>query len=298
MSISINVDCLQCLIGKHLANAREFDDEKTAMAFSKAMLSILANADPEDNSSVLGARINKLYTEYFGLPQDRFLSEKDASNRFVMERMEMLRQRVRQASDPVLTGLQYAILGNYIDFSALGKNVSFDTLEAMLETPDRFAFEGNAYEEFCRDLENAKKMLYVTDNAGELGFDWVLAEELVRRYPNLQITFCVRGFPAHNDATRTDYEYMGIPFPVIDSGSDIGGTDLKYVNRQTRDAIENADLVLAKGMGNTETLWGCGYRIYYAFLVKCKRFQQVFGKPHMTPMFVQEQYRSHEGHTF
>ena len=74
----------------------------------------------------------------------------------------------------------------------------------------------------------------------------------------------------------------------MDNGSDIGATDLKYVKQQTRDAIQNSDLVIAKGMGNTETLYGCGYNIYYAFLVKCKRLEQVFGKPHMTPMFIKE----------
>ena len=39
-------------------------------------------------------------------------------------------------------------------------------------------------------------------------------------------------------------------------------------------------------MGNTESLYGCGLPVYYAFLVKCPRFEQVFQKPYMTPMFV------------
>jgi len=47
-------------------------------------------------------------------------------------------------------------------------------------------------------------------------------------------------------------------------------------------------VIIAKGMGNTETLYGCGYNIYYAFLVKCQRFVQQFGKPLMTPMLVRE----------
>lgn len=288
MSIPINSSCVQCLLNKQVQTAQSLGDDKTVLAFTKAVMQIILDAEADDNSSVIGMKINRLYTDSWGLPQDRFAAEKEEFNRFVMARLEKIRQRVCQASDPVLTALQYAILGNYIDFSALGKNVSFDTLEKMLEAPEKFSFEGNAYQVFCRDLENAKTLLYLTDNAGELGFDWVLAEVLSRRYPDLKITFCVRGFPAYNDATRQDYAFMGIPFPVIDSGSDIGGTDLKYVNQETRDAIENSDLVIAKGMGNTETLWGCGHNIYYAFLVKCPRFQQVFEKPHMTPMFVKE----------
>jgi len=47
-------------------------------------------------------------------------------------------------------------------------------------------------------------------------------------------------------------------------------------------------VIIAKGMGNTETFYGCGYNIYYAFLVKCQRFVQQFGKPLMTPMLVRE----------
>ena len=288
MSIPINSLCVQCLLNKQIQNAQGLGDDETLFSFTKACMQIILDGEPEDNSSVIGARINKLYAEFFGISQDRFQAEKEASNRFIMERLEKIRQRVQISADPVLTALQYAILGNYIDFSALGKNVSFETLEKMLETPEKFAFTGSTYESFCRELANAKTFLYVTDNAGELGFDWVLAEELKRRYPNLQITFCVRGYPVYNDATREDYAYMGIPFPVMDSGSDIGGTDLKYVSQQTRDAVANADIVLAKGMGNTETLWGCGHNVYYAFLVKCKRFEQVFEKPHMTPMFIKE----------
>ena len=288
MSIAINHHCIECLVGKHIKTAPQYGDEQTAMAFCKATLSVLVNAEPEDNSSYLGAKINKLYPEYFGLAQDRFQEEKNQSNQFVMQRLDKIRSRVQQAPDPVLAGLQYAILGNYIDFSALGKNVSFAHLDKMLDEPEKFAFDTEAYESFCRDLEKAKTLLYLTDNCGELGFDWVLAEALSRRYPDLKITFCVRGFPVYNDATRQDYEFMGIPYPVIDSGSDIGGTDLRCVNQQTRDAIENSDLVLAKGMGNTETLYGCGYNVYYAFMVKCKRFEQVFQMPHLTPMFVKE----------
>ena len=288
MSIPTNSYCVECLLGKHAANARSLGDDETAYRFTKAVMRIILDAAPTDSSAVLGARINRLYTEFFGLPQDRFREEKEFSNRFVMERLDDIRAKTEQAEDPVLTGLQYAILGNYIDFSALGKNVSFEALEEMLKHPERFSFDLGVYESFCRDLENAKSMLYLTDNAGEIGFDWLLAEQLQKRYPQLTITFCVRGMPAHNDATREDCEFMGIPFSVIDNGSDIGGTDPASVNAETLAALEDSDVILSKGMGNTETLYGSGYNIYYAFLIKCKRLQQVFHAPFMTATFAKE----------
>ena len=131
-------------------------------------------------------------------------------------------------------------------------------------------------------------MLYLTDNAGEIVFDRLFAETLKKAFPQLEITFCVRGAPVHNDATREDAIAAGIPFRVIDSGSNIGGTELSALGSEAKAAMETADVIMAKGMGNTETLAGCGLNIYYAFLIKCPRFVQFFGKPMMTPMFIRD----------
>lgn len=288
MGITLNSYCVECLLGKNLRTARQLGDSDTAYAFAKAIMQLYLDAEEDTNSSRLGARVNHLAREFYDLPQDRFKEDKDRSNQFVLQWLNTIREQVCQADDPVLTALQYAILGNYIDFSALDRSVSFEQLEQMLLHPEKFTFDRCAYDAFCADMEKTNSLLYITDNAGELGFDWVLAEELVRRWPKLKITFCVRGMPVYNDATREDYDFMGIPFPVISNGSNIGGTDLKYVSRETIDAMNAADVILAKGMGNTETLYGEGYPVYYAFLIKCKRFEQVFGKPHMTPMFLKE----------
>jgi uncharacterized protein with ATP-grasp and redox domains len=104
----------------------------------------------------------------------------------------------------------------------------------------------------------------------------------------LAITFCVRGGPALNDATREDAAAVGITFPVIDNGSTIAGTQLNMLGQEAKEAFESADVILAKGMGNNETLYPCGYNVYYAFLVKCKLFEDRFGKPLMTPMLVSD----------
>lgn len=288
MSILLNSHCVDCLLGRHLRAARELGDDQTAYEFSKAVMKLFLDAEEDATSSRLGARINHLYMELYGVPQDQYREEKASSNKFIMQRLDFIRQQVQQAQDPVLTALQYAILGNYIDFSALANSVSFEQLEQMLLHPEKFTFDLSVYDAFCADMDKAQTLIYVTDNAGELGFDWILADELVRRWPNLKVTFCVRGMPAYNDATREDYDFMGIPYPVISNGSDIAGTDMKYVNQETLDALKAADVILSKGMGNTETLYGEGLPVYFAFLVKCKRLEQVFGKPHMTPMFIKE----------
>ena len=194
----------------------------------------------------------------------------------------------RQADDPVLAGLKLAILGNYLDFVALGNTVSFEKLEQMMHDALAMELDPECYGRLCSDLRKGGQLLYITDNCGEIVFDRVFAQIISETYPDVQITFCVRGGPAHNDATREDAREVGIPFPVIDNGCCLGGMELSLVGQEALDALQKADIVIAKGMGNTETMYGCGYNVYYAFLVKCQRFMTQFGKPMLTPMLVGE----------
>jgi len=81
---------------------------------------------------------------------------------------------------------------------------------------------------------------------------------------------------------------VGIPFPVIGNGNRIPGTQIDLLSKEAKAALDGADVILAKGMANCETMLGCGYNVYYAFLVKCQRFVSRFGKPMFTPMLVRE----------
>ena len=85
-----------------------------------------------------------------------------------------------------------------------------------------------------------------------------------------------------------DAEAVGIPFPVIDNGNAIAGTELSRLGPEAKNAMDEADIILSKGQGNAETLLGCGYNIYYAFLIKCPRFIQRDNTPKLTPMLVKE----------
>ena len=297
MSIALDTQCLQCHMGRHLENARKLGDEATAMAFARELMQLYIQAPADAASPWLGPATTELYRKYYGIAGDRYAEEKHLSNRFVMERLAAITAMVDKEPDPVYAGLQFAILGNYLDFSALQGQVSFEKLDAMLETFRDITVDKAVYAQLCGDLAAGKQLLILTDNAGEIGFDRVLAEKIFEKYPHLTITFCVRGGYAHNDATREDAQYVGIPFPVIDNGNCVGGTQLDQLSPAAEAALHSADVILAKGMGNTETMYGCGLPVYYAFLVKCQRFVTAFGKPLMTPLLVREQNRNKGEHT-
>lgn len=280
----MTAECVLCYLNRNVETARKYGTEEQATAFIMELMKLYTAAPEGVSTPWFSDKVNRLFVEMYGLDPDRFRTEKEESNRFALERLDQIRTRAEQAEDPVYAGLQLAILGNYIDFGALYGEVSFDKLEQMMAQAAQMELDHKCYVNLLSDLEKGSKLLYLTDNAGEIVFDRVFAEQIQKRFPHLEITFCVRGGPAQNDATREDAAAAGIPFKVIDNGTCIAGTVLDCISEEARQAIEEADVIIAKGQGNCETLYGAPLNIYYAFLVKCSRFINRFGKPKLTPM--------------
>ena len=288
MSIALDSQCLMCHLRRNLEVVRPLGTEEKTMEFIREVLRLYLEGPTDVPSTWFNPQVSDLLQTHYGLPEDRMRQEKQDSNRFVLERLDVIREKVRSAADALYAALQFAVLSNYLDFGALQGQVSFEALDAMLDQALELDLDKDVFARFCRDLESGKKLLYLTDNAGEIGFDRVFAEEIAARYPHLDITFCVRGGIALNDATREDAAAVGIPFKVIDNGNRIPGTQLDQLSAEAKEALETADVILAKGMANVETMFGCGHNVYYAFLVKCQRFVTLFEKPLMTPMLMPE----------
>ena len=287
MSIAMNSICLECHFQRNLKMARTLGTEEQTLAFAKELMKLYISAPENVSSPWFTPHTADIFDRIYDHP-DLYGEAKRFSNAFVLERLDQIREKVRSAPDPVFAGLQFAILGNYIDFAALQGNVSFEKLEEMLNSALEMELDRDCYAQFCRELSEGTNLLYLTDNAGEIGFDRIFAEELIKQYPHLNITFCVRGGEVLNDATREDAAVVGIPFPVIDNGNRVSGTQIDMLGDEAREALENAHVILAKGMANTETMLGCGYNVYFAFLVKCPRIGDHFGAELFTPLLVRE----------
>ena len=139
-----------------------------------------------------------------------------------------------------------------------------------------------------QDVCNAKKIVYLLDNCGEIVIDKLILEVIKSMNPQAEIMAIVRGEEAMNDATMEDAVQVGLNelVNVIGNGSDILGTCLKYISEEARTVIEEADVVLSKGQGNFETLQGYDKNIYYIFLCKCEMIAEMFGVEKFSPMLV------------
>ncbi len=162
--------------------------------------------------------------------------------------------------------VRYAIAGNIIDFgvqSEIDDAIIHDTLDRAV----RAHIPANTLCEFRNAVELADDILYLGDNAGEIVLDRLLIEQL--HYE--KVTYAVRGRPIINDATFADAQFTGITdlVEVIDNGSDAPGTILDDCSQEFRRRFEQADLIIAKGQGNYESLSNSAGNIVFVLMAKC-----------------------------
>ena len=286
----VGLDCMKCLLDRQYRLASEQNDPEKAALYMKDVCRILSEADPKWPAPVLTPIFNHAFEQYFDRV-DKYEKIKIKSNEYLLAREDSLSKRIASADDPLLLALKLARVGNYIDFGALGDSVAADKLDSLLESAADDTVDTAEYKNLLNDLQTAKTLLYMSDNAGELVLDKLFIAELQKQYPNIKITLAVRGYPIINDATITDCQQVGIDklVDVIENGSHIAGTYISDVSDEMREHLTTSDVLIAKGQGNCETLVGCGLNVYYVFLCKCQLFRRTFNVPQLTGIFFNEQ---------
>ena len=252
-------------------------------------MALIANTEENDCAPSLSVDIQKLYSSFWNCPMEDFTKIKKEFNQLMLNMEASIEDKIRKANDPLEKALLYARIGNYIDFAALS-NVDQSTVITLLDEKSSEALDEKEYKNFLHDLSSARKLVYLTDNCGEVVLDKLAVRILKEQYPDLDITVIVRGYPVVNDATMEDAEEIGLTdlVKVIGNGSNVGGTWIPGINSESRELLYNADLIIAKGQGNFETLNDCGLNIYYLFLCKCDLFQRRFHAENLQGMFLNE----------
>ena len=286
----LHPECISCMTKVHLEKCPKGMPEDKKREYMQRVLKVLAEAPEKFGAPVIVRTINEIQDEMFGMKQD-YAEIKKHYNQVMMNHEEQVNNKLAESDDPIKTGIQYAMIGNYIDFGAR-INVNEEQLTELLNDNDRFVIDEKQYGELTDDLERAQKMVYLTDNCGEIVMDKLLIREIQKIYPKLKVTVLVRGAEVINDATLEDAVQVGLTeiVEVIPNGTDIAGTWLEEISEEAKTVLEEADVIISKGQGNFETLRKCGMNIYYIFLCKCDLFANTFQVPKLTGMLINEKY--------
>ncbi len=171
--------------------------------------------------------------------------------------------------------VKFAVIGNVIDFGAQQQLDLDETIRSHFHK----TFGIDDFAVFEQALGHAKSMVYIGDNTGEHVFDKLLIQKIKEHY-DIKVYYFVRGKPIINDVTVKEGVLLSDVATIIDTGVPTPGFDLQYANTRSRTFFQDADIVLAKGMGNYESLYDvCDRKLFYLFIVKCNVVSNAIGQP-------------------
>lgn len=259
-------DCIPCFVRQTLDSTRLItDDEQIHEQVIRKVLRLVSKMDLHRSPPAMAQKIHRIIRKLTGV-QDPYLQIKQRFNKLALRMYPELKQRIETSDDPFETAVRLAIAGNIIDFG-----VNYELEESNVENTINHSLTAPLDTEVLEKLRNetaqAKSLLYIGDNAGEIVFDRLLIEQM----PRENITFVVKGKRILNDATIEDAQITGLTeiVNVIDNGSDAPGTILETCSQAFRRRFDKADLVIAKGQGNYETLSDVEKGFFFILKAKC-----------------------------
>ncbi|MBQ7943706.1 MAG: DUF89 family protein [Lachnospiraceae bacterium] len=284
----LKAECISCLTKKYMDKYPADATEEQKVEFSQRVLKLISEAPLSLSAPVLVRSINDIRREMFDY-QDEFVKEKSHFNQLMLEWEEEIAGWIEEAAEPLKLALQLAMTGNYIDFGAV-KSVEEDYLSDSLKNAGQRYIDEKEFAALQEDLTKAKHLVYLTDNCGEIVLDKLFIRTIQKLYPQLEICVIVRGGAVLNDAQLEDAKQVGLTeiVEVLDNGNNIAGTWLPEVAWPAKSKIEAADVIIAKGQANFETLRGCGMNVFYIFLCKCEMFARQFGVEKFTGIIMND----------
>lgn len=262
----VYLDCFPCFLRQTLAAARFVTDDETIHAqVVDQVLGLLRCTDACQTPPAIGQQIHRLIRQVTGDP-DPYRQKKQSSNRLALRLYPQLKDEIRDSATPLETAVRLAIAGNVMDFG-ISHSLNAVALPKAIESALADEWNTDRLGEFAQAVNDARDILFIGDNAGEIVFDRLLIEEL----PHEKVTYVVKGSPVINDATREDAEAAGLTdlVKVIDNGSDAPGTLLDDCSAEFRRRFEQSDLIVAKGQANYESLSGVDKDLFFVLKAKC-----------------------------
>jgi uncharacterized protein with ATP-grasp and redox domains len=261
------LDCIPCFFRQALAAAKMSSTEET---IHRRVLNSVAFLIPELSLDVTPPEIaQQVYRVVYEITGnvDPYRNVKKQADDLAMSFYPLMKDRVDYSYDPLQTACKLAVAGNIMD---LGAQPEYGDMNTIIEESLSCALNLDEYKLFKRSITDASLILYIGDNAGEIVFDQILIEQ-IQKINTHKIVYVVREKPIINDVTIDDAVRVGLDkeAKVISSGSDAPGTILNQCSSRMKQMYNSADVIIAKGQGNYESLCNKPGNIFFFFKVKC-----------------------------
>ena len=268
--MKIGLECVPCFINQSIEAVKMVSDDKELHTkIIKEVIKHLGTIKFDDYSPPeLSKEVHEIIRS-LTKSNDPYKNVKNQSNKMAEKYYYHLKNIVQNADDSLLMAIKLSIVGNVIDF---GTSNRFN-VEDMIENALKKDFDDEAYPRFKEVLNKSKSILYLADNSGEIFFDKLLIEELIKN--NTKINYVVKANPIINDATVEDGFYAGIDKLTRIIEGDAGqkssapGISLSFTSDELLKLFKSSDMIISKGQGNYESLSNCTREIFFLLMIKC-----------------------------
>jgi uncharacterized protein with ATP-grasp and redox domains len=257
-------------------------DDEHRKAIIKATLLDVIDADFSITPPEQARLFHKKVKEITGI-DDPYRDVKDCSTLFAKEMLPFFRAELERHADRFEAIIRLVIGGNIIDYGA-DKNFQLNSAKQKIMDVFNMPLDLMVVKKLQNEMEKAKNILYIADNCGEAVFDALLIEPYREK-----ITLGVRGEPILNDITMREIEasgLAGLPAKIIDTGDMTPGVSIQHSSSEFISAMRDADLIIAKGQGNFETLCDYDRPIFFLLRSKCKVISALLGNAELGSIHV------------
>jgi uncharacterized protein with ATP-grasp and redox domains len=266
--------CASCLLHRGYLEIQEStkDPDLQFEAMSSLLQFLAQEFKPTANPAYLGTKRDRLIREITGNP-DPFKQRKQISNNKALETLPLAKKLVLKETSPeqrFRKACLVSIVGNIMEFDIPDNPFKLSDLEKRIkEAEDELAID--EIPQIFKLAKKAERILYLTDNAGEIAFDILLVQELKKL--GIYVTVAVKSSPILNDATIEDAQIVGmdkVADEIIITGSDSVGLVLEECSSEFLNTYNSVDFIVAKGMGHAETLTELESPVPNALLLRTK----------------------------
>jgi uncharacterized protein with ATP-grasp and redox domains len=269
------LECIPCFIRQSLEALKQVcDDDEIIMRSLKRVLREASEFDLTLSPPEMGQRIHRIIREESG-NKDPYLKIKEKSTQYALQLEGLAQKKIEQSSDAFSTAIRFAIAGNILDFALLS---AWDNsrIEDSFSKVSKHNVDETMIEVLKEEIKSSNNVLILGDNAGEAVFDRIMIENLPCK---VDVYYAVKDSPIINDATIKDAQDASIHnvATVISNGTDAPGTLLDKCSDEFISIYNKADIVIAKGQANFETLNLAKRKVYFLTQIKCPTIADRYG---------------------
>ena len=273
-------ECTECFvhqINKVISIACKNKTDNEMIEIFKKAIKFLGDVDFNNSPPEIARQIYNYLYELTG-DQDPFKEIKIETNKIAKK----LAQKIFTENLTLEDYVKYAIAGNVIDFGIAGNEFDIQKIK-------NFNLYINHFNIFISLLKNARRFLYIVDNSGEIIFDFFLLKKIKEVFPDLDIYVAGRDSNIINDITKDDLINLEFNkyFNVVSTGYGGAGVLINKCSDDFKKLFFKSDIVVAKGQGNFETLYGeKKNNLFFAFKIKCNHVANITKIPKGENVFI------------